>query len=126
MTMQTSYFYCGNTIIDGGGGWFFGNRQPAGFRHHENVFVKYGLHQAGETCDHPYDKEKQLKKMNISILIAGGPFVHHFRRRDNDADIPEAATLISAGDYLVYNGTDLTHTWKALRETTVLTIQFEP
>jgi hypothetical protein len=79
MNMKSPDFYHGNAISDGGGSLFFGDKQPRGFRHHENVFVKYGLHHAGETCAHPYDKE-QLQKINISILIAGGPFVHRFRR----------------------------------------------
>jgi hypothetical protein len=79
MNMKSPDFYHGNAISDGGGSLFFGDKQPRGFRHHENVFKKCGLHHAGETCAHPYDKE-QLQKINISILIAGGPFVHRFRR----------------------------------------------
>jgi hypothetical protein len=77
--------YRGNTIIDGygGGGWLVGDRQLLGsLRYHLNIFIKYGLHYTGETCKEPY---KESEKINISILVEGGPFAHSFKRRDNDA-----------------------------------------
>jgi hypothetical protein len=115
-----SNIYSGNAIIDGRGGWFFGDRQPAGPRHHNSVLVKYGLHHTGEECKNPH---KCSKNINISILIDGGPFVHYFRTLDTK-DLPDVV-LERIGDYVIY-GPDVTHTWRALKESSVVTFQFPP
>ena len=88
-----------------------------------NIFIKYGLHHTGETCKEPY---KESDKINVSILLEGGPFVYSFKRRDNDAMIfPDPVVLEKIGDYIIY-GTNVKHTWSALKEATVLTVQFPP
>jgi hypothetical protein len=124
--MKVKTPYSGNAITDGqkSGGWFVGDRQLLGsLRYHKHVFIKYGLHHTGETCKEPY---KELDKINFSILVGGGPFVHSFKRLDDDILIlPHPVELKKIGDYVIY-GTDVKHTWTALKTSTVLTVQFPP
>jgi hypothetical protein len=113
--------HSGNALIDGSPtGWFYGSFQ-SGSRHHPRVFLKYALHYAGEECKQPY---KEVDKINITLLIDGGPFVHSFRDRGTKAQLPNVA-LEKPGDYVVYDPTVL-HTWKAIERATVVTIQFPP
>ena len=116
----------GNAIRDVSeyNGWLIGNtpqHQGLGLRYHDNVWLKYGLHDPGETCKNPYEKSN---KINISILRSGGPFVHSFKCADGQINLPKAK-LSEIGDYVIY-GTDVTHTWTAVNESTVLTVKFPP
>jgi len=111
--------HMGNAIIDGRGGWFFGNHQ-FGQRFHSDVFMKYGLHHTGEECRQPYAPSA---KMNMSILLEGGPFVHSFK--DQAGNQLDDVWLEKVSDYVIY-GPDVMHTWKAVKESTVLTVQFPP
>ena len=111
--------YRGNAGVDAPiEGWFFGNRQPPGPRHHKNVFLKYGVHLEGDQCKNPYTPSD---KFSISILIDGGPFVHSFKNADG-TDLP-TEILERVGDYVIY-GTDVLHTWTATKQSTIISVQF--
>ena len=117
----------GNAILDGGGGWFIGDKQaPGSPRYRNKMFVKYGIHSAGEQSK-PASPVKPL--VTVSILIEGGPFVHWFEKADKSKFTNGAekvvVTLKDIGDYLLYEpGID--HSWKAIGNSVVLTMQVEP
>jgi hypothetical protein len=111
----------GNAVIDGArfGGWFIGDRPTQqGLCYHRDLLLKYGVHAAGEECQNPYQASLRL---NISILVDGGPFVHCFRNLDgSDAG---NTTLENPGDYVIYDN-KVTHTWQAVNASTILTVQY--
>jgi hypothetical protein len=118
-----SHPHKGNAIIDGykTGGWIVGNKPSmAGLFKNTDVFIKYGLHHNGDECKQPYQPSS---KINVSILVYGGPFMYSFK--DYSGNDLSDQVLEKPGDYVIY-GTNVTHTWKALRESTVITVQFTP
>ena len=115
-----SEIYKGNALIDGHAGWFFGDREPPSPRYHKDVYVKYATHYSGDQCRHPYVPSRN---MSLVLLINGGPFVHFFR--DSEGIKLHDVALDQSGDYVIY-GPEVSHSWTAMRESTVLTIQFPP
>ena len=125
---KAKLIYDGNAIIDGAGGWLIGDRQDEGsLRRRQCVLIKYGIHHAGQECKEPW--RAQPDKVTVSILIEGGPFIHWFHV-DSDEKLPvsdraieDKRVLEKVGDYLIYEPAAL-HTWKAVKESVVITFQF--
>lgn len=130
-TDKVKLIYSGNARADGRAfnGWIIGNKQAARtLRRRKRLLVKYGTHKAGEPCKKPW---KRVRKVTVSVLIEGGPFVHWFRM-DKHATVPfsdgtfeDRRVLRKVGDFLIYEP-DALHTWKAEGKSVVLTMQLPP
>lgn len=129
--MNIDFIYQGNAPIDGIGGWIIGDKQlPDTIRKQAGLLVKYGLHPIGQECARPFEAwtDKNKSKLTVSILVSGGPFVHRFRL-DEGAKTPfpcglaERKTILTnIGDYVIYSP-DVLHTWKAVNDSVVITVQ---
>jgi len=98
-------------------GWFVGPHAgiPDGLRRTEHFEVKWYEHPAGQA-----ETGKGLSgAVTISVLVCGK---FEIRFREGDGDEWEAYTLDEPGDYLIW-GPGLHHEWKALDNSTVLTVR---
>ncbi len=97
-------------------GWFVGHfiDCAAGLHCGDQVEVKWGIHAPGEQRLVPsaYDKATTL------ALLVSGKFAIEFPDLDVDA-----ITLARRGDYVIY-GPGVSHTWKAIDDSIVLTVRW--
>ena len=107
----------GNATLTGRdhGGWFVGPflSVEAGIRHTDVLEVKWGLHMAGDVRT---DVNERGGTHSLAILITG-IFVIEFPA------LGEEVRLSQAGDYVLY-GPDVAHTWRAIDDSTVVTVRW--
>lgn len=108
-----SKIYNGNAQVDGIDyrGWIIGSFLPEGIRHQNNVEIKYGIHAVDESRDKWVTGEQRT---TVCLLLSG-----QFQIEFHD----QTVSLMQPGDYVMWDaGTD--HKWRALQDSTVLTIRW--
>ena len=113
MTSSTSKIQTGNAINDAKRGWFVGSfiEKELGFRHSDDVELKWGIHSAGEMRPDWVTSEARTA---TSILISG-KFEIIFRDR--------VTVMQNQGDFVMWGlGDD--HKWRALEDSVVLTVRW--
>jgi hypothetical protein len=94
-------------------GWFIGSffDPSLGFRHSDDVEVKWGIHEAGETREDWVTGETRTA---LALLISG-----RFEVVFRDQTIP----MEKQGDYVMWGpGTD--HKWHCLEDSVILTVRW--
>jgi quercetin dioxygenase-like cupin family protein len=109
-----SNIYSGNARDDGKDmrGWIIGSFIAEGIRKQENFEVKWGMHQRSEARHNWITGEERT---TVCILISG-KFNLIFREQE--------VILAEAGDYAMW-GERVDHRWKALEDSTVLTLRWQ-
>lgn len=107
----------GNAALTGRehGGWFIGHfiSEEAGTRRTDALQAKWGLHRAGEDR---VGLNNHLDEHSLAILISGR-FVIEF------PTLGEEVMLSQPGDYVLY-GPGFPHSWRAVEDSTVLTVRW--
>lgn len=108
-----SDIYVGNAAEAGQDtrGWIVGKFMPEGIRQTDNVEIKWGLHPAGESRE---DWVTGEQRTTVCMLVAG-----RFALQFQD----EEAMLSKPGDYVMW-GAGVDHTWRALDNSTVITVRW--
>ena len=107
-------FTFGNAIDDGEDrrGWFVGQFMPDGdVRRSDDVEVKWGVHQAGETRESWQDDEERT---TLLVLVEGRWRIHLS---------VDTYVLARPGDYAMW-GPGIGHSWQAEADSTVITVRW--
>jgi len=103
----------GNAITDASKGWFVGSfLEPSlGLRSNSDVEVKWGIHKIGEER---VDWVTGETRTTLAILVEGA-WEMLFRDK--------TVVLSEPGDFVMW-GKGIDHKWKALKDTTIITVRW--
>ncbi len=107
--------FCGNAAAEGkeSWGWFLGGFFPPELpKHSSKVEIKWGIHKAGEARTEWGADEK---KTTLTVLISG-QIVQEFENSDE-------ALLSEPGDFCQF-GPNISHKWRVLEDTTIITFRW--